>query len=163
MHVQNKFLQLWLIISILAGFGTIIFFVITYLNEKVLCNLECREKNEVLLILILLSLFGLFIGSLSYYFISERYQSRLSKINKDAKVMLDFLEPDMKKIINSIIQREGSTSQSEIVKDTNMARVKVSRVVSKLEQKELIVKRREGMTNKIELNKELSEVLLKKA
>jgi predicted transcriptional regulator len=161
MRIKNKFLQLWLIIGIIAGFVTIIFFVITYLNEKILCNLECREKNEVLLVLILLSLFGLFIGSLSYYFISEKYLTKIVKINKDSKIILDFLEPDMKKILNSIIEKNGITSQSEIVKDTNMPRVKISRILSKLEQKDLITKKQKGMTNEILLKKELQDVFLK--
>ena len=74
MKIKNRFLELWLILGICSGFGTVIFFTIIYLNEKILCNLECRKKNELLFVMILLSLFGLFIGSLLYYFISEKSQ-----------------------------------------------------------------------------------------
>jgi len=62
--MRNPLLKLWLIIGIVSGFAALVFFLLTYLNEKVLCTLECRIKNEVTLILILLSLFGLFVGRL---------------------------------------------------------------------------------------------------
>ena len=73
---KSKFFQLWLIIGMVAGFAAVIFFSITYLNETVLCSVDCRLRNEVSIILVLLSLVGMFIGSLTYYFISEKYEKK---------------------------------------------------------------------------------------
>ncbi len=156
--MRNPLLKLWLIIGIASGFAALVFFLLTYLNEKVLCTLECRIKNEVTLILILLSLFGLFVGSTLYYFISERHRKEIVRINKDASATLTFLDTDCKRIIETLIKRNGSATQSEITKETRLNKVKISRELLKLEQKNIIKKSPNGMTNLISLNEELKEL-----
>lgn len=158
--MKNPLIKLWLIVGITSGFAALVFFLLTYLNEKVLCSLECRIKNEITLILILLSLFGLFVGSVLYYFISERYRKEIIKINKDASATLAFLDSDSKKIIESLIKRNGAATQSEITKDTQLNKVKISRCLMKLEQKQIIRKTPNGMTNTIFLNEELKELFI---
>ena len=157
---NNKFIQLWLILGIVAGFAGILFFTVTYLNQKVLCDLDCRIRNEVSLVLILLSLFGMFVGSLTYYFISEKYEKKIVKIHKDVSLTLNFLEGDEKIILKSILARQGKTTQSDLVNDTNLSRVKISRSLKKLEQKNILIKIPNGMTNIIELEKELKLLLI---
>lgn len=156
--MRNPLLKLWLIIGIASGFAALVFFLLTYLNEKVLCTLECRIKNEVTLILILLSLFGLFVGSTLYYFISERHRKEIVRINKDASATLTFLDTDCKRIIETLIKRNGSATQSEITKETRLNKVKISRELLKLEQKNITKKSPNGMTNLISLNEELKEL-----
>jgi predicted transcriptional regulator len=156
--IQNKFIQMWLIIGIIAGFAAVIFFSITYLNERILCDMDCRAKNEVSLILVLLSLFGMFIGSLTYYFISEKYQKKIDRIHKDVNLTLRFLEGEERAIVNSIISRKGKINQSDLVKDTGLSRVKISRSLMRLEQKDIIKKSKNGMTNMVEMNKNLKRI-----
>ena len=159
---NNKFLQLWLIIGIITGFAGVLFFSITYLNEKVLCNMNCRIQNEVSIVLVLLSLFGMFIGSLTYYFISEKYEKKITNIQKNANLSLKFLDGESEKlIVNSIIKNNGETFQSQIVKDTKLSRVKISRILKKLEGKGVIIKDQKGMTNKISLDEELKKLFFK--
>lgn len=157
---KNRFVQLWLIIGLIAGFAGVIFYSITYLNNKVLCDLDCRIQNQTSLVLVLVSLFGMFIGSLTYYFISEKYEKRILRIHKDVNVTLKFLQKEEGLIIESMIKRGGSTTQSEIVKDTKLSRVKVFRVLKKLEDKGIILKKPYGMTKTIELDKKFKEVFL---
>jgi len=157
---KNKFFQLWLIIGIIAGFAAVLFFSITYLNEKVLCDMDCRIQNEVSIVLILVSLFGMFIGSLTYYFISEKYEKKITKIHKNASLTLKFLNGEEKSIMNSILNHQGKITQSEIVKDTGLSRVKIFRSLKKLEEKDIIQKKPNGMTNSIELEEELKKVLI---
>ncbi len=149
---------MWLIIGIIAGFAAVIFFSITYLNERILCDMDCRAKNEVSLILVLLSLFGMFIGSLTYYFISEKYQKKIDRIHKDVNLTLRFLEGEERAIVNSIIDRKGKINQSDLVKDTGLSRVKISRSLMRLEQKDIIKKSKNGMTNIVEMNKNLKRI-----
>lgn len=158
--MKNPLIKVWLIMGIASGFAAMVFFLVTYLNEKILCNLECRQKNEVILILILLSLFGLFVGSIIYYFVSEKHRKEIIKINKDASVTLNFLEPDMKKIINALLKRKGKATQSEITKDTQINKVKISRDLLKLEERRIIKKTPNGMTNTISLSEELQELFI---
>jgi Zn-dependent protease with chaperone function len=158
---KNPFVKLWLVIGLIAGFSAIIFFALTYLNEKVFCDLGCRLQNEVSLILIFLSLFGVFIGSLTYYFISEKYEKKIVRISKDATVTLKFLDNDERVIVQSLVKSKGKTSQSLLVKNTKLSRVKVSRILSKLEQKDIVKKKPNGMTNYVFLKRELLDIFLK--
>jgi len=155
---RSKFIQLWLIIGIIAGFATVVFFTITYLNEKVLCNMDCRIQNEVSLVLVLVALFGMFVGSLTYYFISEKYEKRITKMHKDTTLTLRFLEGEEKTIIDSIINNKGKTTQSKISKETGLSRVKISRNLKKLIDKNIITKKPNGMTNMIELQEDLRKL-----
>ncbi|MEM2138007.1 MAG: MarR family transcriptional regulator [Candidatus Anstonellaceae archaeon] len=63
------------------------------------------------------------------------------------KVDLSSLDSDEKKVIAIVQEQGGSTFQSEIIKQTNYSKVKISRVLDKLEQKGLIERKRRGMTN----------------
>ncbi|HQC61408.1 MAG TPA: hypothetical protein PLA60_03520 [Candidatus Pacearchaeota archaeon] len=157
---KNKFFQLWLIIGLIAGFAAILFFSITYLNNKVLCDINCRIQHEVSLILILLSLFGMFIGSLTYYFISEKYEKKIIKLHKDSNITLKFLEKEEQEIVKSILKNKGKTTQSRISEDTGFSRVKIFRTLKKLENKRIINKKPNGMTNVVELEEDLKKVLL---
>jgi len=157
---KNKLFQSWLIIGIIAGFAAVLFFSVTYLNEKVLCDLDCRIQNEVSLILVLLSFSGMFIGSLTYYFISEKYEKKITKMHKDISLTLKFLEGEEKSIVNSILSNKGKITQSEIAKNTGLSRVKIFRILKKLEEKGVITKKPLGMTNVIELEEELKKFLI---
>jgi GTP-sensing pleiotropic transcriptional regulator CodY len=157
---KNKLIQLWFIIGIIAGFSATIFFTVTYLNEKLLCDASCRVQNEISLILVLLSLFGMFIGSLTYYFISEKYERKITKIHKDINLTLKFLDNYEKTIIKFILENKGETTQSKIVKNTGFSRVRIFRVLKKLEDKGIIIKEPYGMSNIIKLDKDLKEVLI---
>ena len=137
---KNNFIKLWLIIGVIMGFAAIIFFSITYLNEKVLCSLDCKEQNEVSLILVLLSLFGVFVGSLTYYFISEKYEKKITKIHDNISLTLKFLDNNERLIVKSLINNNGNISQSKLSKDTGLSRVKISRVLKKLENKDIVFK-----------------------
>lgn len=157
---KNKLFQLWLIIGILAGFSAVIFFSITHLNDKGLCNVDCELKNHIIVLLILLSLFGMFIGSLTYYFIAEKYERRITRIHKDATTTLRFLEGEEKTLLEALLRRRGISTQSELSKDTGLSRVSISRTLKRLERKGVITKARSGMTNAIALQKDLQEALL---
>jgi len=79
---------------------------------------------------------------------------REREIKSAKKLILDvFLLPEEKEIMNIIERGGGALTQSEIVKKTGLSRVKVHRVVKKLEQKKLIIKQQYGMTNKLAIKK----------
>ena len=157
---DNKFLQLWLILGIVAGFGAVLFFAVTYLNSNVICDLDCKLKHEVNLVLVLLSLFGLFIGSLTYYFISEKNEKKITKIHKDVNLTLRFFDGEDKCIIKSIVDCKGKITQSKLAKDTGLSRVKISRSLKRLERKQIITKSPNGMTNTIEIETKLKDLLI---
>ncbi len=68
----------------------------------------------------------------------ESYQKVMRNLNKDEKLILE-----------KIIEADGTIFQSDLVDKTRFTKVKVSRILDKLEGKGLIEKRRRGMANMI--------------
>lgn len=66
----------------------------------------------------------------------ENYQKILSTLN-----------PEEKTVFEKIIESEGTIFQSDLVEKTNFSKVKVTRIIDKLEGKGLVERRRRGMTN----------------
>jgi len=159
---KSQFFKLWLIIGIIAGLAVIIFFIVSYLDKNVFCEIDCSHKNKVILSLLFSALAGLFAGSLTYYFMAEKREKEINKIStdfhKDSKSTLKFLEPDQRKIVQLIIKNKGSIMQSKLSSESELSRVTVSRILNVLEKKEIIQKKQNGMTNEIILNDDLKEL-----
>lgn len=68
----------------------------------------------------------------------ENYQKVISELGNDEKIILE-----------NLIETQGTIFQSELVEKTNLSKVKVTRILDKLEGKGLIERRRRGMTNVI--------------
>ncbi len=69
------------------------------------------------------------------------------KANKELARKLSMLHEDEKKIYKATEEAEGTIFQSELIEKTGFSKVKVSRVLDRLEGKGLIERRRRGMTN----------------
>ncbi len=158
--MKKDFFKMWFIVGLFVGLAAVIFFIITYLNNQVLCDLGCRQQNEVTLALIFASLSGAFVGSLTYYFISEKYEKRIGKIHKYAKAAYKFLDPDERKIMEKLVKNKGELFQKDIPELTGLSRVQVSRVLSDLEEMQVINKDKAGMTNKITLEEDIARIFI---
>ncbi|MBI4152943.1 MarR family transcriptional regulator [Candidatus Woesearchaeota archaeon] len=70
------------------------------------------------------------------------------KITKDNyKQIIDGLTNDEKAVFEKVIESEGTAFQSDLVDKTQFHKVKVTRILDKLEGKGLIERKRRGMTN----------------
>ncbi len=97
---------------------------------------------------------GLFIGTLIYYMFSPRFENK--KIDKN--VLLDFVEGDERKVLKKLIDNK-ELGQAEIVRETGLAKVKVSRIIKKFEERGIIEKNRIGKINNIKLRKEILDII----
>jgi len=66
---------------------------------------------------------------------------------KKRKIAAAELEADEARVVAIINEGSGSVYQSDIMKKTGFSKVKVSRLLDKLEQKGLLERKRRGMTN----------------
>jgi uncharacterized membrane protein len=57
------------------------------------------------------------------------------------------LNEDEKTVINKIIEENGETFQSNLINKTGFSKVKITRILDKLEAKGLIERKRRGMSN----------------
>ncbi|MFP4118777.1 MAG: MarR family transcriptional regulator [Candidatus Woesearchaeota archaeon] len=157
---QNPLIRLWLIIGIVAGFSTVLFFSISHIKNVVLCDATCAVQNDVAIAVVLAALMGVFVGSLTYYFIAEKYEKKIDRIHHDSTAALKFLDPESRAVLNTLIQQDGEISQSGLVTETGFSRVKVSRLLNSLEQKGIVAKRKSGMTNRIVLSEDMRKIFL---
>lgn len=72
---------------------------------------------------------------------------------EDYKEQMKGLTEDQKVVLKKIIEEEGTIFQSDLVDKSNFHKVKVSRILDKLEGKGLIERRRRGMTNVVVLKR----------
>ena len=80
-----------------------------------------------------------------FLFFSKEQQTQI--VNKDKlKSISDSLEGDDRKIFGMVID-SGAIFQSELVEKSGVTKVKVTRILDKLEAKGLIERKRRGMTN----------------
>jgi|GEM_PF-3014242 len=128
-------------------------FILTIASINVFFIYILLEKtvSVVLLIFFIISVSsGLIILIISSLRILKLFQN-IEK--EEIKINLDYLSDDEKFIINLILKNNGSMLQNKIVNESGMTKVKVSRIISSLESKGFIEKRRRGVTNEIIIKK----------
>ncbi len=67
------------------------------------------------------------------------------------KIDTSRLDEDEKKILDILRNKEGSSYQSDLIKETTFSKVKITRILDKMELKKIIERKRRGMTNIIVL------------
>lgn len=77
------------------------------------------------------------------------------ELKKD--VIDSMILPDEKLMIKELEKNNGELTQSELVKKIGLSKVKVHRIIKRLESLGIIRKRHYGVTNKIKLEKILDD------
>jgi len=157
--MENKGIKpLILIFTILTFFIFIISFLVFYTTENFSPTCGCKLPPWVIIIIV--SSLGLFVGLATYYIISNNYLKEKKETEKNLIKILDILDEEDKIILKKIIENKGEINQSSLTKSLNLDKVKVSRIISKMEQKSIIKKEKNGMTNKLILEDNLKKLFL---
>jgi uncharacterized membrane protein len=77
----------------------------------------------------------------------RKYQEELTEKEKKLEKTISTLKGDERKICETIKESGGAIFQSDLIEKAGFSKVKVSRILDKLEGKGLIERRRRGMTN----------------
>jgi uncharacterized membrane protein len=67
--------------------------------------------------------------------------------------IMPLLKAEEKKVVLALIEAKGEMLQNKLVAKLNLSKVKVTRVLHHLQQKNLIIKERHGLTNNVKLAK----------
>jgi len=153
--MKNKYVGLLIIgLSLLIGFIIVIFnkamknLILQTCTHGSSCSMWVAtnvEKNISLGIMILVLLIGLYI----LFFVKDPQSDiKIKKINKKSYLnVLSELSKEEKLIFEIIIDSNGSIYQSSLVNKTKLTKVKITRILDKLEGQNLIERKRRGMTN----------------
>jgi len=158
---ENKTL-VGVIAVLLLLFVAAVFFYNRTLND--LAAGSCTEDASVcphakivetqnIVIAALIIVIAMLAGWLGYtaYFAKpeESKDEHVAKSNpaRKRKIAESELDPDETRVVAIVNSAGGSVFQSDIMKTTGFSKVKVSRLLDKLEQKSLVERKRRGMTN----------------
>jgi len=154
---------------LIIGLALVFFFVVMSFNNalETIVNTSCTHGDMCPMHITLktqkaisYSLIGLLIGVggfVSFLMKDETIIREIKETNKkhlseeDKKGKLNDLEGTELEVMNIILREDGSVYQSDIVKETKQSKVKVTRVLDRLEGKGLIERKRRGMTNVVVL------------
>lgn len=140
-----------LIASILLGFIFVVSFTALYVSDAIKNNNACGCVIPIPYMILLLSSLGLFVGSLSVYFLLAKFIREKKDFKRVLKLSLRFLEADEQKIVRALISSTGSLPQAKLDVATSLHRVRVHRAVEKLVSRGIVTKQRHGRTNTIVL------------
>ena len=112
-------------------------------------------------VILLIGLYFVFFGGVNQIQNSKTGIKTESKSSKKAKkttesVILEIpedLNPDEKQVLTVVVEEDGTIFQSAIVEKTQLSKVKITRILDKLEGKGLIERKRRGMTNVVILKR----------
>jgi len=149
MNDQKKIVLAMLVISI---FVLIVALSSFYVQIQIETGNICGCVIPIYLFIPLLASIGLFIGTMFYYLLSPKFE----KINED--VILNLFDSDERIIVETLIKNHGKATQAKITKSTGLSKVKVHRVLERLENKNVISKIKERKVNIITLNKDLLRI-----
>ena len=107
----------------------------------------------IMIVIIIIGLYLIFFGKEEIRitrFKTVKQQIEPKKITKDNyKKVMESLDKDEKVILEKIISSQGTIFQSDLADNERFTKVKVTRILDRLEGRGLIERRRRGMTNVI--------------
>lgn len=156
--MRNKYIG-----YIIIGIAVLIAFIIFSFNRALttIVNTACShgpscpmwgtlnfQTNISIGIMIFVIIIGLYLILFGKEQKGLEHQVKTKKITKEnyKKIMND-LNSDEKLILEKVIENEGTIFQSDLVEKTGLTKVKVTRILDKLEGKAIIERKRRGMTN----------------
>lgn len=118
---------------------------------------QTNTSLAIMVFVILIGLYLIFFGEEKKIITkikTLRPQFEAKKITKENyKSVIKSLSAEEKNIFEKIIEAQGTIFQSDLAEKTNFSKVKVTRILDRLEGRGLIERRRRGMTNSIILKK----------
>ena len=120
---------------------------------------EYFSLTEVLLMIVSTFLIGTAATYLFYNSDREKINQKTQKIQSsesNAKVydvVLPLLKTDEKRVITALLETNGEMQQNKLAAKLSVSKVKATRILYRLEQKNLITKVRHGLTNMVRLKK----------
>ena len=156
---ENKYTVKELIITlgIFILFAVTILWAFFYIVRNYTLD-TCGCRIPILIIIIIIIAVSIFSGAIVTFLFLSRREEKKKVIRKDSLITLRFLENDERRITRELIKANGELLQSEIVKKTNLNKVRVTRSLAKLENRGIIKRENLGATKKVTLVKELRDL-----
>ena len=162
--------QFKMILAMVVLISSIVIFAINLLDSQAIqIILETGQEvttsaNYFTLtkVMILITASFLIGAAITYIFYNSDEEARIFKINKKTKdkdatdsydLIMPLLKPDEKKAVLALKENNGEILQNKLVLRLGLSKVRTTRILSSLERKNIILKERFGLTNRIKFAK----------
>lgn len=126
-------------------------------NDTVAANVSGRAVGRGFSTVPLsVNFFGSFISIAAGLSLITLLRSKESK-EITRNVVDSMIMPEEKRVMKELEEHGGELTQSEVVKMTGLSKVKIHRVIKRLEALGIVIKYPYGITNKIKLQKRMKE------
>ena len=156
-EIMNLSKKLAIAIMLIAGFIFAVSFSTLYAQTHIVEGTACYCTLPIPLLIPTFSSLGILVGSFVYYLMFSKLRESEVKSVKDARILIDMLQHDEKKIIEKIIENKGEVTQSKL--SSVFGKVKTFRILENLKRRGIISKETYGKTNKIKLDEKFREIL----
>jgi uncharacterized membrane protein len=146
---------------LVLGIALIVFFIVMSFNNAletivntscthgVACPMQATMQTQKVISYSLMGLLVLVGLAIIFLMKDESVVKEMKKnISKEEKQQkLENLDEEERKLMDIILREDGSIFQSSLVNETKLSKVKVTRILDRLEGKKLIERKRRGMSN----------------
>ena len=148
---------------LVMGIAILLFFIVLSFNNALetivntacvhgeSCPMQVTLQTQERISYGLMGLLILFGGFMAFFMKDHIYSEgeiRKTKLSDEKKKrLISGLNEDERKIVDLIQAKEGSVYQSDLIKESGINKVKVTRILDGLEGKGLVERKRRGMTN----------------
>jgi len=146
-----------IVVMLITGFIFAVSFSTLYAQTNIIGGTAYTCTLPIPLLIPTLSSLGILVGSFVYYMMIPKLSESGKKVAENARVLLDMLRVDEKKIIEKLVENNGEISQSKL--SSLYGKVKTFRIVQNLIKRGILIKESFGKTNKIKLNDKFREIL----
>lgn len=156
-------------IAVVVGFLLAAYALSLFLKETTpepeLCAFEgtCPHEQELNFLYALIPMLvgiSLLVGAGTYFLMSQKLESKEKSLKKNTDILLKFLNPDEKRVVNKLIEGNGKVLQAEISRIPELGKVKSHRIIQRLVDRRVIEVEGYGKTNIVKFTKEIKEGLL---
>ncbi len=105
--------------------------------------------------MVLMGLFGVFSGLVVFSIMNATLEKQKKVVQTNLGIIMKFLSPDDREIVDLLLQKDGRTTQSEIARLPGMSRLKAHRIVRKLEERGIVHVEKYGKINSVRIVDEL--------
>ena len=170
MQFQDNRTMLGIIVVLLLLIVSAVFFYNRTLNELAIgsctdsstdCPHEKVVETQNAVIAVLIAVIAVVAGWVAYQLYWKKPEPQIVHIHSgkaaqkspaSREIDKSRLDDDEKKVFEILQEAKGSVFQSEIIKKTGYTKVKVSRILDRMEQMEIIERKRRGMSNLVVLH-----------
>lgn len=142
-----------LIIAIITFFVFVVSFTAFYTTENFSSACGCALPPWIIIISV--ASFGLCIGSLVFMILNKNFLSQKKSMKSSTNKLLQFVDDEERAVLSYLSNQKHPVFQSTLSKELHIDKVKLSRILSTFEKKQIISKKSKGMTNIISLDEEL--------